>query len=294
MEVTLKEAKAVEGLRFMAGEYPDPVRTVSVGARIAELIANPTSGDAHKTSVEFCGGTHLYKSGDIGPFTIITEEAVSKGTRRIVAVTGLAAANAIASGEDLKTRSEALAKVAEGMPYADAKSQCVQLSQELDSRKSELPALAKVVIRDTLNSLRKKLDKIQVEIKKKKKASALAHIKGVAASFDGQVFIERLDLGSDAKATNEAIKTFQKVKKSCSVMFVTVDEEAKKVLVICSVSKEHQSAGLKAGEWIKPIVDILGARGGGKDASAQCSGPNINKVDDVLGKAKELVAAAGL
>ena len=88
-EASLAKAKSINGLRSVFGEtYPDPVRVVSIGVPVSELIANPTSPAALETSVEFCGGTHLRDIAHARSLIITAEEAISKGIRRIVAVTG--------------------------------------------------------------------------------------------------------------------------------------------------------------------------------------------------------------
>lgn len=81
----LEEAQAIDGVRAVFGEvYPDPVRVVTIG---------------EKTSIEFCGGTHVENTSEAETFTIIEETAVAKGIRRITAVTKDAAKRAVQEGE---------------------------------------------------------------------------------------------------------------------------------------------------------------------------------------------------
>uniref|UniRef100_A0AAY4DGK9 Alanine--tRNA ligase n=1 Tax=Denticeps clupeoides TaxID=299321 RepID=A0AAY4DGK9_9TELE len=89
MEAPLAEAKAIQGLRAVFDEtYPDPVRVVSIGIPVTDLLADPNGAAGSLTSIEFCGGTHLQNSSHAAPFVIVSEEAIAKGIRRIVAVTG--------------------------------------------------------------------------------------------------------------------------------------------------------------------------------------------------------------
>ena len=102
-ESPLAIAKAIQGLRAMFGEtYPDPVRVVSQGIPVEYLEKNPLSPAAKETSVEFCGGTHLHRTGHIGDFVITSEEAIAKGIRRIVALTGPEASKSLKKAELLQ------------------------------------------------------------------------------------------------------------------------------------------------------------------------------------------------
>ncbi|MGA2441865.1 MAG: alanine--tRNA ligase, partial [Tepidisphaeraceae bacterium] len=88
-EASQDQALKINGLRAVFGEkYPPMVRVVSIGAPVGDLLANPNDPKWRQFSIEFCGGTHLASSDQIGRFAITSEESVSKGIRRIVALTG--------------------------------------------------------------------------------------------------------------------------------------------------------------------------------------------------------------
>jgi alanyl-tRNA synthetase len=91
LDVPLSQAKEITGLRAVFGEvYPDPVRVVSVGYPVEDLLADPTID--RNTSIEFCGGTHVSSTQDIKRFVIVDDSALAKGIRRMTGVTGEEAA----------------------------------------------------------------------------------------------------------------------------------------------------------------------------------------------------------
>jgi alanyl-tRNA synthetase len=99
----MEPAAAVEaGAMALFGEkYGDEVRVVSMGGE----------SDGGKTySTELCGGTHVKRTGDIGPFKIVSESAVAAGVRRIEALTGPGAMAHFDAVEDALNRSAALLK----------------------------------------------------------------------------------------------------------------------------------------------------------------------------------------
>ena len=95
-----EKALKINGLRAVFGEkYPAQVRVLSVGVSLQELLADPASAKWRDYSIEFCGGTHLTNTAQIEAFTIVAEESVSKGVRRIVALTGDAARESQRQGD---------------------------------------------------------------------------------------------------------------------------------------------------------------------------------------------------
>uniref|UniRef100_A0AAY5EU98 Alanine--tRNA ligase n=1 Tax=Electrophorus electricus TaxID=8005 RepID=A0AAY5EU98_ELEEL len=84
-EVPLARANEIAGLRTVDEVYPDPVRVVSVGLPVSELLHDHTP---RRVSVELCCGTHLLRTGGIRHLVITSERQMVKGISRIVAVTG--------------------------------------------------------------------------------------------------------------------------------------------------------------------------------------------------------------
>lgn len=67
------------GLRAVFGEsYPDPVRVVSIGRPVEQLLEDPGNKDNRNFSVEFCGGTHLRSTSAAEAFVLVSEEGIAK------------------------------------------------------------------------------------------------------------------------------------------------------------------------------------------------------------------------
>ena len=106
-DVDLPTARQIEGVRAVFGEtYPDPVRVVSIGMAVDKLVSDVAAKDWQNYSIEFCGGTHVDRTGEIKELLVLEESGIAKGIRRIVAITGqdAVAARRVASNfeEDLR------------------------------------------------------------------------------------------------------------------------------------------------------------------------------------------------
>uniref|UniRef100_A0A452QL56 Alanyl-transfer RNA synthetases family profile domain-containing protein n=1 Tax=Ursus americanus TaxID=9643 RepID=A0A452QL56_URSAM len=105
-DVALARTARVPGLRSLDEVYPDPVRVVSVGVPVARAL-DPASQAALRTSVELCCGTHLLRTGAVGDLVIVGERQLTKGTTRLLAVTGEQAQQAREVGQSLAQEVEA-------------------------------------------------------------------------------------------------------------------------------------------------------------------------------------------
>jgi alanyl-tRNA synthetase len=254
IELPLAEARKLPGVRAVFGEkYPDPVRVVMIGP---ENVSQVTLDD----SVEFCGGTHVPRTGNIGYFKIVSQESVAKGIRRVTAVTG-------------RVANEMLAKLTATLDELTAKFQC---------RPEELPA---------------RVEAIQEEVKKLKQQIA----KGVAADLSGivdkllaeapEVSGAKLVVGQLPPAPPEQVRTqidrVRQKTKSALIVFGSAEEEGKVPLIV-ALTDDLVKKGLKAGDIIRPVAEVVGGKGGGKPDLAQAGGKDASKLGEALKKAREL------
>eukprot|EP01027_Heterolobosea_sp_BB2_P011944 GEZU01017335.1.p1 GENE.GEZU01017335.1~~GEZU01017335.1.p1 ORF type:complete len:974 (-),score=426.07 GEZU01017335.1:139-3060(-) len=283
--VELKSAQAINTLRAVFGEtYPDPVRVVSVGVPVDDLINNPTNDEWMHYAVEFCGGTHLQSSGQAEEFAIISEEAIAKGIRRIVALTKEAAKEAHENADVLAGRIAEAAKI----------TNPDELAKELARLTSELNSMVLTVSRK--DELKGKLAELQNVIKEAEKKAAL-EIKKKAAEYAENVLvksiqesgakflvanIDQFDGNRDAlQATMEAINA-----KCPDVPALLLSGNKKaaggKVVVLASVpaAKINKENKFDAVEWIKETCKACDGKGGGKPNYAQGQGNDTSKVDD--------------
>jgi alanyl-tRNA synthetase len=79
-EMPIAEAEKLGAEREFGQKYPERVSVYSIGPKDA-APENPKFSEAF--SIEFCGGPHVARTGEIGKFRIVKEEAVSAGVRRI-------------------------------------------------------------------------------------------------------------------------------------------------------------------------------------------------------------------
>jgi alanyl-tRNA synthetase len=246
-----------------------------VGPTVEEVLANPSDPWA-KASIELCGGTHISNTAEALDFVLVGEEAVAKGVRRVVGLTGEAAVGALSTARDLEDRlaSWAGASAADGAAALEAsKGELTALRASVDAATTS--AFMKAKLRDELSARDK-----QIAGALKQLAQQRLDLASQAAMQDASAAAERGDAscvleisGLDGKELQKLVTKVQKGSPSLAVAAFSVAGE--KVFAYASVPKELQPA-LPASEWLKGALEAVGGRGGGKAASAQGSGANLD------------------
>ncbi|CAB9513285.1 Alanine--tRNA ligase [Seminavis robusta] len=267
----LAEAKEIDGVRAVFGEvYPDPVRVVSIG-------------DA--TSVEFCGGTHLTNTAEAGAFVIVEETAVAKGIRRISAVTGEMATEAIKEGETfLQQIGELEGFDAKDTPDLD--KQAGALRKDLDE--AFVSASVKAEVRGRIEKIQKKANEVKKAALAQRVDIVLNAVREEvkdAVADKKKVLVLNVDIGADSKASQKVLNDVKKVAGG-ALAFLGVSEaepgSGGKLSAFAIVPDSLVEAGLKADEWIRATLETCGGRGGGKPGNAQGQAQECTDVGAVI------------
>ncbi|HYF14031.1 MAG TPA: alanine--tRNA ligase [Phycisphaerales bacterium] len=280
----IDRARAIHGLRAVFGEaYPDPVRVVSVGVPVEQLLSRPDNPEWRSYSVEFCGGTHVPATGEIGAFALMSEEAVAKGVRRITAVTGAAAAEAQRLADQLEQRI----KISAGAAPQELAKVVTGLSNEVDT--APVPASRKTQLRAAIAALQEKVKALGKQMGAAVAERAVGQARSIAQSAlssNSPVVVGQVDCGDDRAALQAAVKTVRDTVPRAAVMLFSVDPTGK-AMMHASVPDPLIAKGLKAGAWLRDAAAAMGGKGGGKDDNAQGGGPDGAKIREAMRAAEQ-------
>ncbi|KAF5102517.1 hypothetical protein DV451_001810 [Geotrichum candidum] len=286
-DVPLEQATEINGLRAVFGEkYPDPVRVVSVGVSIDDLLADPTNSEWQKYSIEFCGGTHVGKTGEIKELVIIEESGIAKGIRRIVAVTSTDAYEVQKLAKAFDERLDHLS----AMPIG-AEKEALAKTIGVELKKLTVAVLAKNELQTKFAAIQKK---ISDDAKAKHKQEAKIVLDAVTEIFDAEnspeYFIGRFDnISGNSKALTETINFIKTKKADKSVYLFAGDVSAGKVAHGCYISKEAEAKGITASDLGALAAQSVGGRSGGKGQTVQGAGVKPEGIDEALEKLSALL-----
>jgi len=245
-EVMALEAAQQRGAMALFGEkYGDEVRVVSMGG---------------KFSVEFCGGTHVERTGDIGLFKILSESGISAGVRRIEAVTGQGALALVA-------REEQTLK---------------QLCELVKANQDDLLERVK-----QMNATNKALEKELDQLKAKMASSAGSDLAASAKEVGGIKLLACAVDDFDPKALRETVDQLKN--KLGTAVVLLISTAGGKVSIVAGVSKDLTDR-IKAGELANMVATQVGGKGGGRPDMAMAGGSDVEAVPAVVASVEEWVA----
>ena len=238
-ELPIDEAKKLGAEAQFGEKYGDVVRVVSMG----------------DYSTEFCGGTHLTNTSQVGLFKILSESGVAAGVRRIEAITGANVLNYINEKESL------IAKTADIIKAPNVN----ELDQRAERLMGELKESAK-----TIESMRAKLAK-----------SAADDIMSNAKDVNG---IKVIAARKEDMDMNELIVAAEQIRDKAdgALAVILCGTKEDKISFICMANKAAVEKGVMAGNIIKGVCAITGGSGGGKPDMARGGGKDASKIDEAL------------
>jgi alanyl-tRNA synthetase len=235
-DTPFEEAKKMGALMFFGDKYGDKVNVVQFG----------------DYTMEFCGGTHVHNSSEIGLFKILSEASIASGVRRIEAVTGAGVEKYIQSqAEQLKTSDQKI---------------------------------------EELFDVKKKLEKEIAELKTKDNLGQLDHILSLSSEekgikiFKGKVHADTMD---ELKSFGDEMRN--KIKSGVGVLIAQIEE---KVGIVAVVSDDLiKNKKISAGKIVGELAKLVGGGGGGRPHLATAGGKDVQHIALALAKVEKIVGS---
>jgi alanyl-tRNA synthetase len=235
-DIPFDEAKKMGALMFFGDKYGDRVNVVQFG----------------DFTLEFCGGTHVKNSSEIGLFKILSESSIASGVRRIEAVTG--------AGVEKYIKDQ------------------LNIVEQHNER-----------IEDLLG-VKKKLEKEMAELSLKDKLGQLDHLLALSTKakgieiYKGKVIADNMD---ELKSFGDDMRN--RMGRGVGVLVAQIDDKVGIVAVVSDdLIKEKK---LAAGRIVSELAKIVGGAGGGRPHLATAGGKDIEHIPAAIGKVEEVVSS---
>ncbi|MBE6585387.1 MAG: alanine--tRNA ligase [Ruminococcaceae bacterium] len=247
LELPIEEAKKLGAMALFGEKYGDIVRVIKMG----------------EFSTEFCGGTHVDNTAQIGLFKIVSESSVAAGVRRIEAVSGKGVLELIAQKDALILSTAKELKV--NNP-ADIAHKATQLQSELNTAHKEIEVLNGKIAASQVTDL-------------VKNAVSVGDFKLVTAHMPGLA----VDI---ARSMTDKIKDTY-----ADVVAVIAISDGESVKFLSCAGKDAVAHGAHAGKLVGAVAAVTGGKGGGRPDSAMAGGRDLSKLDEALASASATLAS---
>jgi alanyl-tRNA synthetase len=249
---TLDEAKALGAMALFGEKYGDVVRMVEIG-----------DGEHSR---ELCGGTHVRRTAEIGPFTILAETSSAANVRRIEALTGPAAVTL------LRRHDRELGEIAAALRTRPEGAAELVRTRERERRELEKALKAVSGARDASGGM--DIDELAARVRD------VAGVQLLSAIVEVQDAKALLDIADRLKG---------RLDDGAVVLGAAVDGRAH---LLVSVAPALVARGVKAGAVVKAAAEAVGGGGGGRDTLAQAGGREPDRLDEALDAARASIASA--
>lgn len=240
-ETSLDEARAMGAMALFGENYGDRVRVVEMGGPF---------------SMELCGGTHVDRTAQIGPISVLGESSVGSGARRIEAYSGMDSFRYLSTERLLAERLATEFKT----PSAEVPDRIAALADKLKATEKQL---ADLKAQQLLNNVSAHLDQ--------------------AREVGDTTFLGlTLPSGTQAKDMRTLANDLRARFGDRKAVIVLLSTDGGKVPFAVAVSDAGVAAGLRSGDIVSTMGPLIGGRGGGKPELAQGSGSNPDGLDAAL------------
>ena len=237
----ISEAKTKGALALFGEKYGDEVRVVTMGGEY---------------SVEFCGGCHVNRTGDIGLFKVASETGISAGVRRIEAVTGKGALTLVENEE--QTLKQIMGVTNSGpLELVERVQQLVASNRTLEKQLGQLKAKMASSVGDEL-------------------ASQVIEINGT------QVLVATLEK-FNSKSLRDTVDRLKNKLGTTVIVLASINDG--KVDLVVGVSKDLTKK-VTAGDLANMVAEQIGGKGGGRPDMAMAGGNDISAVPSALESVK--------
>ena len=246
MEMPIEQAKKMGAMMLFGEKYGDVVRVVKAG----------------EFSTEFCGGTHVANTAELGLFKIVSEGSVASGVRRITALTGSNVIKYLNEQEAVVKSLISTLKISDGDVVSKVDG-IVADNKEKD----------------------KEIQRLNAEITRLKSADMFSNpemvgeIEVYTARVDGSTPDALRSMGDDLKASND------------NAVAIIAGANGEKATIVAVCGKNAIAAGVKAGDVVREVAKLAGGGGGGRPDSAMAGAKDVSKLDEAIASTVEIVKA---